>query len=111
MTTAPDPLVRLVAALDEFSRALETGDAAAVLASEEMLATAVSALRSANLASVAQSPAVRARIDDIRLAIGRCKALGYAASDLAAIMAPPGYGPKGLRLPSVAYATTVASRT
>jgi hypothetical protein len=111
VTPAPDALTGLVVALDDFARALETGDAAAVLAAEETLAAAVSALRSANLAPIAQSPSVRARIDDVRLAIGRCKALGYAASDLAAIMAPPGYSPKGLRLPSVAHATTVAART
>lgn len=111
MTTTPDALTVLVDALDHFARALGTGDAATVLAAEESLAAAVSALKAANLASIAQQPSVRARVDEIRLAIGRCRALGYTASDLAAIMASPGYGPKGLRLPSVAHATTVASRT
>lgn len=111
MTTSPDALTGLVAALDDFSRALETGDANAVLAAEETLAAAVSALKTAHLPTLAQQGAVRARIDDIRLAITRCRALGYAASDLAAIMAPPGYGPRGLRRPAVTYATTVATRT
>lgn len=111
MTTAPDALIGLVDALDAFSSALESADSAAVLAAEEQLAAAVSTLRNADLAAVAQQPAVRARVDAVRLAIGRCRALGYSAADLAAIMAPPGYGPKGLRLPAVARARTVASRT
>lgn len=111
MTTAPDVLTDLVDALDDFSRALESGDTTPMLAAEERLAAAVSALRSANLAPIAQQPAVRERIDAVRFAIDRCRALGCTASDLAAIMAPPGYGPRGLRRPSVRHATTVAART
>ncbi len=111
MTTAPDALTGLVDALDAFSSALESADSAAVLVAEEQLAAAVSVLKHVDLAATALQPSVRERVSAVRLAIDRCRALGYSASDLAAIMAPPGYGPKGLRLPAVARARTVASRT
>ena len=111
MTTAPDTLRRLVDVLDDFSRALETGDADVVLAAEEQVADTVSALRGVNLAHLAQQPSVRTSVRDVRLAIERCRRLGRAASDLTALLTPTSYGPRGLRLPAATHGSTVASRT
>lgn len=109
MTTAPDALTVVVEALDGFAAALESGRAEAVLAAEELLAVAASGLRTADLSALADHPGARIRIDEVRLRIARCRAMGQASTDLSTLLAPPTYGPKGiepLRPPSVATITS-----
>src|SRR5688572_8677544 len=59
VTPAPDALTVLIEALDRFAGALETGRADAVLAAEELLAAAVSGVRTADLALISRNPQTR----------------------------------------------------
>lgn len=95
VTSAPDPLTVLTDALHGFARALETGRADAVLAAEEELAAAVSALRAADLTLLSRQPNTRARIEDARHKLMQCQAMGAASAGLMAAMAVPAYGRRG----------------
>lgn len=110
MTPPPDALTVLLEALDGFASALETGRAEAVLAAEELLAAAVSGLRTTDLAPISRNPLTRGRIDEAHGKLARCRAMGAAASGLVAVMSSPAYGPAG-RQPGVGSpVATMASR-
>jgi hypothetical protein len=110
VTTAPDALTVLIEALDTFAGALETGRADVVLAAGESLAAAVSGIRTADLALLSRHPHTRARVDEARQKLTRCRALGAAASGMTALVGMPGYGPRGRQATPVPPAATVASR-
>jgi hypothetical protein len=110
VTPAPDALTVLIEALDGFAVALETGRADAVLAAEELLAAAVSGIRTADLTLISRNPQTRGRIDEAHAKLTRCRAMGAAAAGLMAVMGAPVYGPRGLRPLAATTAATVASR-
>jgi hypothetical protein len=111
VTPAPDALTVLVDALDGFAGALESGRADVVLAAEEQLASAVSGLRTADLKTLALDPHTRLRVDDARLNISRCRAMGAASAGLLALGSLPTYGRRGLTSHPDSSAVPVASRT
>jgi hypothetical protein len=110
VTPAPDALTVLIEALDGFAAALETGRADTVLAAEELLAAAVSGIRTADLALICRNPQTRGRLDEARHKLTRCRAMGAAASGLMAVMGTPVYGPRGLHPLATTPAPTLASR-
>lgn len=110
MTPAPDALTVLIDALDGFADALETGRADAVLAAEEVLAAAVSGIRTADLTLVSRNPDTRVRIDEARHKLLRCRAMGAAASGLTAVMGMPAYGRRGAHAVPRLTDATMASR-
>lgn len=111
MQKKADALTRLTLALDGLASAMETGQPDAVLAAEAPLATAVSALRQADLRALAATPDARNTVLAVRLAVARCRTLGHASGMLAAVVGGQGYGPSGQRLQPKAPAATVISRT
>jgi hypothetical protein len=110
VTPAPDALTVLIEALDGFARALETGRADAVLAAQELLAAAVSGIRTADLTLVSRNPDTRGRLEEAHHKLARCRAMGAAASGLSMLMGQPAYGPKGLHPVVPVPAATMASR-
>jgi hypothetical protein len=110
VTPAPDALTVLIEALDGFARALETGRADAVLAAEELLAAAVSGIRTADLTLISRNPHTRGRIDEARNKLAGCRAMGAAASGLIAVMGTPVYGPRGRQADPAAPSAMLASR-
>ena len=110
MTPAPDALTVLIEALDGFACALETGRADAVLTAEELLAAAVSGMRTADLTLVSRNPATRGRVEEARLKLTRCKAMGAAASGLSAVVETASYGPRGRQPGASPAAASVGSR-
>lgn len=82
MTTTPlEALARLQAALDTLARALATGDSRQVLAAEEPVASAVSALAPYRTSHVpaADGDRLRRAIVDVQATLARCEALGRTA--------------------------------
>lgn len=108
---SPDPLDRLLVALGGLARGLESGSPDAVLEAEAPLASAVSALTSADLDAVAARPDARAAIANVRLAMERCRTLGEAAADVSRVLAPSGYSAAGRRLDPSRRPPTVSTRT
>jgi len=109
VTTAPDVLLRLNAALDLLSAALESGDAGEVLAAEQPLASAVHALTAVDRSLVTPSPALGRLLLETRLAVERCRSLGESSSDLLSIVTRQAtYGPRGRRVPARPAATVEA---
>lgn len=111
MTHASDVLDRLTLALDALARGLESGRPDAVLAAEAPLAAAVGALSTADLASLAARPDVRAAVMNVRLAVQRCQTLGDNAADIAAALIPAGYGATGQRANAWTAPPTIVTRT
>src|SRR5690606_14941006 len=110
VTQAPDVFVALVDALDGFAAALESGRAEAVLAAGEPLAEAATRLRAEDLPALAARSDARHRLDDIRLRLDRCRALGAVSAELLSLMAPPAYGRRGLQAPGLVPPPTLASK-
>lgn len=110
MTLAPDALTVLVDVLDGFADALKSGRADAVLAAEEQLAAAASALRTSDLRALARDPHTRSRLDDARRHITRCRALGASSAELLALGSTPAYGRRGLGSKADTPAASVSSR-
>ncbi len=95
MQTDPDVLDRLLAALDGLARALSSGRADEVLAAEAPLADAAAALGAANRNVLGRRSDLRMMLTNLRLAVGRCQALGASAAALALVVSPVEYGPSG----------------
>jgi hypothetical protein len=104
--TAVPALDSLLQVLDDLARALEAGDAEAVLALEIQIARATRAL-----AQVDRSPAgidgdvrrqLADRISAVRARLSRCRALGESVAGLVAVMTNPSrtYGRGGAWLPA-----------
>lgn len=102
MTTAPDALQRLHHALDRLAGALASGDPARVLAAEEPLAEAVRGLDAGvSVTGVASSDLARA-VGELRVLVGRCRALGALSNDLLTTISPAvAYGPAGGLAPAM----------
>lgn len=100
----------LIGALDGFAGALETGRADAVLAAEEVLAAAVSSIRTADLTLLSRHPDTRIRVDEARHKLLQCRAMGAAASGLTAVMGMPAYGRRGVHAVPLTTEATLASR-
>ena len=99
-------------ALDDLASALATGQPDAVLAAEAPLATAVSGLKSLDLAALATDPAAQKALLDVRLSLARCRSLGRASADLQRVMFPQAaYGPAGKRPAMPIRSSTVTSLT
>ena len=78
-TTLRDALSRLQSALDALARALTSGDDAAVLAAEEPLGSAVTAVAQLARRRHTEADGLREAIDGVRAAMTRCAALGRTA--------------------------------
>jgi hypothetical protein len=88
VTTRPDILDRVQAALDRLAGALYSGGPDDVLAVESELASAVQALPGSALTDLRDDGHVRRRLLDLRLAVRRCEALGAAVGDLSRALQP-----------------------
>jgi hypothetical protein len=110
VTPAPDALTVLIDALDGFVGALETGRADAVLAAEELLAAAVSAICTADLTLISRNPQTRGRLEEARQKLSRCRAMGATALGLTAIMGTPTYSPRRISSAAVASGATLETR-
>jgi hypothetical protein len=97
VTTTPDSLDRLQAALDALADALEHGRPDDVLAVEVALGEAVRDLQAGQpFDAAARSDDLRRRLLNIRLTMQRCEALGSAVRELSEAMQPPvEYGRRG----------------
>jgi len=69
-------------ALTGLAKALETGDPEQVLAAEQPLAEAATALTGFDRATLTDAVNLRARLLAARLALERCRALGEASAEL-----------------------------
>ena len=104
MTTTPDVLPQLNAALDGLSLALQSGDPDAVLAAELPLAAAVHALAQLDRSSIVPSPALAVTLLETRRAVERCVRLGQTSADLLSILTNQvTYGPEGRRSGSASF--------
>jgi hypothetical protein len=111
VANASDILLRLNAALDGLSSALESGDAGEVLAAEVPLATAVESLTRLDLSGTGPAPELALALLNTRLAVDRCNALGQTGSDLLAIISgQTSYG-RGGRSVAPQRSTTLEARS
>jgi hypothetical protein len=90
-----DPLFELQAALDGLAAALTSGDPDAVLAAETPLAIATARLTALDGRPDGTAAELRARLQDIRRSVGRCRRLGAASADLLNLFTAAEYGPAG----------------
>jgi hypothetical protein len=98
-TSLLDGVTRLQAALDSLARALAAGDGQAVLAAEEPIASAVTALASFPSPAAQSVPGLPSAIAAVRAAVHRCQVLGEAASQFSqAVLGEATYGRRGLQL-------------
>src|SRR5262245_21656376 len=98
--SANDAIEKVHTALRGLERALESGQPDAVLAAEQPLAEATSALGAIERAAVTDPIGLRARLLEARLALQRCRALGEASGDLLETVYPTrsNYDREGQRL-------------
>lgn len=100
MTTLPDALIDVEAALERLSAAMVTGQADAVLSAEEPLAAAIRRLVTCPAPSGADRTAVYQGIRNVRLALMKCQLLGRSSAALEqALTAEPAYSATGSRVP------------
>jgi hypothetical protein len=110
--TLLDAIDRVREALDELASALASGEPANVLAAEEPLGSAVSALaQAAPPANDVERAAVPRALHTVKTALKRCETLGRTADDFVrAVFPDPAYGRRGLQLVS-SRASHFTSRT
>lgn len=104
--------------MDALADAMVSGDAERVLANEYALAAAaadLSFLAASGLkpASHGEALMLRAHLRDAKASLERCRALGSAAADLAAVMfaAPTGYSSSGALHAAPSTTSLFSSRT
>jgi hypothetical protein len=86
--TLLDAINKVHAALTGLANALETGDADRVLAAEQPLAEATTALETVDRARLTDEVHLRARLLEARLALERCRALGDASAEMLNVLHP-----------------------
>ena len=90
MSTRPDALDRVQAALDALLEALRSGRSDQVLSVEATLGEAAAVFRAAHHELLAGDPIqIRTRLLTLRHTMARCAALGGMMSDLASAAQPP----------------------
>jgi len=93
-----DAIEKVHAALTGLAKALETGDADTVLAAEQPLVEAATALTGIDRAVLTDAVHLRARLLETRLALERCRTLGDASADMLDALYPnSGYERSGGR--------------
>jgi hypothetical protein len=99
MSQTPDALDRVNDELKRLAEALESGQPDRVLAVEQPLAEAASALADVGRVALGDEVRLRARLLETRLALDRCRSLGDASADLIGAMWPSetSYSRKGAR--------------
>jgi hypothetical protein len=97
-TTLLDAIERLQISLDQLARALATAESETVLAAEEPLATAVTALAAFRRRDTGDLTGLPDAIARARAAVRRCQSLGASAEQFSrAVLGEPSYGRRGLQ--------------
>ncbi len=88
-------------ALDALARALGRADIEALLASEAHVAAAAAALGRIDRQAVRRNPELRAQLETLHIALGRCRRVGGSLADVLRVAraalgaADDTYGPRG----------------